>query len=72
MLGVKRKNIKLTAVVDLGETAIRLGPNISNLDTREGAMILQRANRNNKPMGTIILAIDDKTSLDQGMCTDDT
>lgn len=61
----------LTAVIDLGESSIRLGPNVTHFDARERTVVFKGPNRNDKAVGAIIFAVNDETRLNEGVGTND-
>lgn len=61
------KKNKLTAIVNLGKSSVGLGTDITDLDTRQGLVVLQRTNRDNESMSSIVLVINNQTSLDKRM-----
>lgn len=57
----------LTSIIHLVEAVVCLGADITNLDSREGLVVLQRAERDHKDMCTIVFAVDEQSSLDHSV-----
>lgn len=62
----------LTAIVHLVKTVIGLGSDISNLNTREGPVVVKGAKRDHKDVSAIIFTLDKDPSLYDGMGTKST
>jgi hypothetical protein len=61
-----------TTVIHLVEPVVCLGSNISNLNAREGPVVIKRAERDNKDMSPIVLSLNKKPSLNNSMGTEGT
>lgn len=62
----------LTAVVHLVETVVGLGSDISDLNTREGLMVIKGAKRDHKDVSAIIFTLNKDPGLYDGMGTKST
>ena len=62
----------LTSVIHFVEAVVGLGTNISNFNSGERLMVIQRPERDHKHMSAIVFSINKESGLDNGMCAEGT